>query len=128
MGNRMTKLQLTINTGTDTDAQELSELTRQLRQEISALDVEEVGLLRGEKIPEGAKAGDPITWGTLLVTLVASGGVLPTLINAIQSWLTQHATRSITLKIGDDQLDVKGVSSEEQRQLIDLWLKRQMNE
>ena len=55
-----------------------------------------------------------------------SGGVLPTLINGVQSWLSRHReNRSITIEMGGDKLEVAGISSEEQRRLIDAWLNRQ---
>jgi hypothetical protein len=67
----------------------------------------------------------------LLVTLATSaaagaGGVLPTLINTVQSWLSRrHENRSITLEIQGDKLEVSSVSSEEQRRLIDTWINSQ---
>jgi hypothetical protein len=60
----------------------------------------------------------------LLLTFAASGGVLTTLINVLQSWLSRHERRSMTLKIGDDELEVTGISSEQQQQLINDWLSR----
>ena len=79
--------------------------------------------MKNEK-PKKAKAGDPITWGTLLLTLAASGGVLTTLINALQSWLTRHDRHKLSLEIGSDKLEVTGISSEEQRRVIEAWLSR----
>jgi hypothetical protein len=124
MPDQTTQLMLNINAGPETDEEELAELTRQLREELLELDVEAVGLVRAGEAPERAKAGDPVTWGALLVALVASGGVLTTLINTLQSWLTRHERRSVTLEIGGDKLEVTGISSEEQQRLINTWLSR----
>ena len=79
---------------------------------------------------EVATAGDVMSWGSLLVALatgaISAGGVLPTLINSIQSWLTNRRdNRSITIQVDRDILEVKGLPSEEQRRLIDSWIRRQ---
>jgi hypothetical protein len=124
MSDQTTQLMLDIDAGPDTDTEELAELTRQLRGALLELDVEAVYLVRAGEAPERAKAGDPITWGALLVALTASGGVLITLINTLQSWLTRHERRSVTLEIDGDKLEVTGISSEEQQRLINSWLSR----
>ncbi len=124
MTDRETRLVLNIDAGPEADAEELAELTRQLREDLLHLDVETVDLAHAGEAPTGTKAVDPVTAGTLLVTLAASGGVLTTLINALQSWLTRHERRGVTLEIGGDKLDVTGISSEEQQRLIDAWLSR----
>jgi hypothetical protein len=124
MSEQRAQLILDIDAGPDTDTEELAELTQQLRRELSELDVEAVDLVRAGEAPEGAKAGDPIAWGELLVTLAASGGALATLINVLQSWLTRHERRSVTLEIEGDALEVTGISSEEQQRLINTWLSR----
>jgi hypothetical protein len=119
-------IQLMVNIGAspNTDSEGLATLTRQLREDLLELDVETVDLVRAGKAPEGAKAGDPVTWGALLVALVASGGVLTTLVNTLQSWLTRHERRSVILEIDGDKLEVTGVSSEEQQRLVNTWLSR----
>lgn len=115
---------LHIDTNQETDAQELEHLTQQLRNELLELNVESADLVQAGEKPSQAKVGDPISWGTILVTLLATGGVVTTLINAIQSWLTRNERRSITLEIDGNKLQITGISSEEQQQLIDAWIKR----
>jgi hypothetical protein len=124
MSDQTTQLTLNLDAGPDTDTEELAELTQQLRGELLELNVEAVDLARAGEAPERAKAGDPVTWGALLVALTASGGVLITLINTLQSWLTRHERRSVTLEIDGDKLEVTGISSEEQQRLINTWLSR----
>ena len=117
---------LAINAGPEADAKELERLTRQLREELLELDLESVDLLRGGKAPEKAKVGDPISWGTILLTLAASGGVITSLINLLQSWLKRHERSNLTLEIQGDRLELKGIpiSSEEQQRLLEDWLSR----
>jgi len=118
------QLKLTINTSSEADGQELDRLTRQLRQEILDLDVEDVSLVETGEAPEGSKSGDPIALGALLVTAMTSGGMFPHLLDLLKSWLTRHGLRSVTLEIDGDKLEVKGISAQEQQQLIDAWMSR----
>jgi hypothetical protein len=115
---------LNIDAGSEADTEELEELTQQLREELMELNVESVDLVRAGEEPVGAKVVEPVSWGTIVVTLLAAGGVVTTLINAIQSWLTRHEQRSIIIKINGDQLEIKGISSQEQQKLVDAWISR----
>lgn len=124
MTDQTTQLMINIDTDPDTDTEELAELTQQLRGELRELDVESVDLVRAGQPHERAKAGDPVTWGQLLVTLLASGGVVVTLVNVLQSWLTRHENSSVTIEIDGDALEVTGIPSEQQQRLINIWLSR----
>jgi hypothetical protein len=124
MNERTTQLRLVVNSDPEADDQDLAALAGRLRTEILDLDVADVELLRAGEIPGGAKTGDVVTWGALLVTLAASEGVLTTLIGFLRSWLTRNEQRSVSLEIDGDRLEVTGISSAEQQRLIDEWLKR----
>jgi hypothetical protein len=124
MNYKEMQLRLVIASDPETDDEELQQLTIQLRNEILDLDVEAVSLVEAEEAPAGTKAGAPVTWGTLLVTLAASGGVLTALVNLLKSWLVRNEQRSITLEIEGDRLEVTGLSSEEQQHLINDWMSR----
>lgn len=121
-----TALRLQLNDGSDDEQTE--ELTRRLRAEL--LEIEEVravNSVRGSQLPDGAK-GDPVTLGTLLVTLAASGGVLTTIVNTVQSWLSRNEKHSVTVEIGGDKLTITGPSSDEQKNLVDHWIARHTQE
>ncbi len=126
MSEGQLELTLMLDAGFDVDKEELEMATLRLRNELLDLDVEKVDLLKTGDVPEGAK-GDPVSWGTLLLTLDASGGVITTLINSAQSWLTRNDRKSITLEINGDKLDIKGVSTDEQTRLINEWLSRHLD-
>ena len=115
---------LNIDAGQEDDPEEIERFTQQLREELTELDVEAVDLVRAGETPAKAKVGDPITWGMLLLTLAASGGVITTVINVLQSWLTRQERRSISLEIDGDKLEIKGISSKEQQRLINEWRSR----
>lgn len=124
MSDATTQLTLYLDAGPESDAEELTELTRQLRDELLDLDLESVDLVSNGVLPPKSKVVEPLTFGAILLTLAASGGVITTLINAIQSWLTRHDRRSVTLEIDGDKLEVGGISPEEQRRLINAWADR----
>jgi Effector Associated Constant Component 1 len=123
MTDKPTRLLLRIAAGPDTDSEEVGELTRQLRQELLERDLDAVDRVGATIAPTGAK-GDPVTLGTLLVTLAAKGGVLTTVINTIQSWLARQERHSVTVEIGGDKLVLSSASSEQEQQLIDAFINR----
>jgi len=127
MATQTTQLVLNLNVIQDVDLEEVVNATRQLQsEELLELDVlKEVDFVIIGETPTKAKAGDPITWGTLLLTLATSGGVLTTLINVLQAWLNRNERYSLKIKIGNDELEVTGISSEEKQRLIEAWLSRQ---
>jgi 23S rRNA pseudoU1915 N3-methylase RlmH len=111
----------------DEDPEELERITHNLRDELTEIDtIEKVDLVTKErKAPKGSKAGaEVIALGSLLVTLGTSAvsTAIPNLSNALQSWLTRHERRKISLEIGGDKIEVTGVSDEQQQQLIKSWL------
>ncbi|MCK7470291.1 MAG: hypothetical protein MZU95_05405 [Desulfomicrobium escambiense] len=127
MSRNNTQLLVTLDAEPDTDSEDLERLTRQLREELSELDVQ-ADFVTGGPAPANAMAGDIIEWGTLLVTLAASGGVITTLINVLQVWLTSHHQRGLILEINGDKLQVTGITSTEQQRLIDAWVHRHLQE
>ena len=73
--------------------------------------------------PAGAKAGDPVAISSL-VALAASGGVLTTLIGALQAWLLRSSARQVVVEIDGDRLELTGATEEERRKLTAAWLDR----
>lgn len=127
MSRNTNQLIVTLDAEPDTDAEDLERLTRQLREELSEMDVQ-ADWMTGGPAPVNTKAGDLITWGTLLLTLAASGGAITTLINVLQAWLTRHDRRCVTLEVNGDKLQVTGITSAEQQRLIDAWVRRHLQE
>ena len=124
MTDQTLQVHLDLDTGPEADAELSERAARQLREEFLELDVETVEFARGGETPEGAKAGAAPDLSTILLTLAASGGVLTTIIGVLQSWLTRHERRSVTLEIDGDKIEITGISSEEQKRLIDAWMRR----
>lgn len=117
------QLSLRVDARGDADAEEVAEIASQLRRELLDLDVEAVELARAGPAPAGSKAVDVLAVGTLLITLAKSSG-LAAVVGAVQSWLSGRHQRSVKIEIGGDTLEVTGVTSDEQRRLIDDWIAR----
>lgn len=124
MTDEQTKVMLSLDTASRADDEELEELTRLLRDELLELDVDDVDIVEGGEAPDGTKAASTFSWGNLLVTMAASGGVLTSLIGAVRSWLSRNEGKSVTLVIGEDRLELSNLSSEEQAKLIDVFVRR----
>jgi hypothetical protein len=118
-----TEVTLGIEAGPDADQEELAELALGLREELSAVDLESVELSRGDERPSGAKTGDVMDWGTLVVG-IASSGAMTALITALSAWITRQRSASVRVKIGDDELELTGGSSDDQRRMIEAWFER----
>ncbi len=87
-------------------------------------DVQKLEIVDSRATDLGAKGPIGIDLNTLIITLVASGGALTTVINAIIQWLVSTQQRSVVLEIDGDRLEVTGISSKEQEKLIQVWLNK----
>jgi hypothetical protein len=101
---------------------ELDNLTTSLRQVLNKTAVNDVTRAPAEAPPAGTKAVGAFEVGALVVKLLPS--VLGPVVEAIKGWLSGHPGRSITLTIGGDSIVVTRPSTEEQRMLVDAWLRR----
>jgi hypothetical protein len=124
MSQQVARLSVLVDAGPGADAEELDELTLQLRRELCDLEVESVELARSSRAPAGARAVDVLALGTLAVTLVKSSAVLTAVVNAVQAWLTAPGRRRVKLELDGDVLEVTGLSAADQRQLIASWIAR----
>jgi uncharacterized protein YidB (DUF937 family) len=121
--SEQSQVSLQVEAGPDADAEEVAEATAQLRRELLELDVDSVKVPEGGPPPPGSKAAEVLAIGSLIVTLVKSTG-LGAVVHTIQSWISRQQQRSVKLAIDGDTLEVTGVSSDEQRRLIDEWIAR----
>jgi len=119
----MEELIVNISRLPDDDEEILEPLTHRLRLELIELDVQKVDVVRSGEAPEGARAGEMIPlWGQLAVSV--TGIVVPAVVSRVKSWLGGDEDRSVTLEIEGDKLQVTGVSSKQQDELIKTWLGR----
>jgi hypothetical protein len=124
MTERIARLGLCIDAGTEADAAELDELAVQLREQLLELDIEGADRATVGQAPPGARAGDILLAGALIVMLVQSSGLLSALVETVQSWLSRSNGRSVKLEIDGDVLEVTGITRTDQRELIKTWIDR----
>ena len=114
-------VKISIDTGSESDTEQVAQLGQRLRHEIRQLDVESVDFVREGEAPAGAK-GDPVALATLAVTLAPVA--LTSLFGLLQTWLTRHDKATVTIEMGSDKLTLTGSPSKEQLQVIQATLNR----
>ena len=123
MDEHPSSLGIQVAVGPDGDAEEIAEATLLLRRELLDLDLHAVQPPGAGEPPPGARGVDVGALGALLVHL-ADSQVLASVVAAVLSWLGASSRRSIKLELDGDVLELKGLSSKEQRRLTDEWLAR----
>ena len=123
MDQRLVTLEVQIAVGSDGDAEEVAQASLRLRRELLDLDVDSVEARGAGEPPPGSRAVDLTALGALVVNL-ADSQLLAAVVTAVRSWLAGSPQRSIRLQLGDDALELTGVSSKEQRRLAGEWLAR----
>jgi len=103
------------------DDEELTVATAWLRDELLALDVDDVEPLAGEAMPDGAK-GLGVALAAVLVK-VGSGVSLRAVLDALLRW-ARASRRDLEVTLDGDTLRLTGVSAEQQDKIIDAWLAR----
>jgi hypothetical protein len=122
--DHLAQVELRIDPEEGMDAEELSQLTSRLREELLELDVEGADLARAEIPTSGTKAADVAKLGTLIVTLATSSTLLTALVKTITSFLSRHQHRTAKLRIDNDVLELTGLSSRAQQRVIEDWIGR----
>jgi hypothetical protein len=117
-------LLLVLELEPEAESNETERLGQQLRAELAQLDVEAVEPTTITDVPEGAK-GAAVDWGSLLVTLSATGGVFTTVIALTRDWLARHsAAQRIKITIDNDTVVLDRATTAEREQLIGTWVHR----
>lgn len=124
MGAAPMQLIVRVDAGPGADDRERAELAFLLRADLDQVDGTVVEAARGRDPGPGAKSGDPVEWGTLMVSAVTSGA-LSAVVKTAHVWLTRRRGTSLSVSIGGDELVLTGASTDEQRRVIEDWLARQ---
>lgn len=106
------------------DAEELQHLIQGLRSELLELDVDAVRPAAYGEMPAGAKGVDALAFGGLAIQFALKAPVLRAVVDATVAWLSRQQARSVKLTLDGDTLEVTGISSDEQRRLVDQWVER----
>jgi hypothetical protein len=102
------------------ESAELDRLTRLLRDELNALDVEGVELVT-TAAPNSAKAFGLVEIGSIVIS-VAGRRALVAVVDAVRSWAGRSRGRTAKLTLNGDEIELTGISAEQQERLIDAWL------
>lgn len=117
-------MELTVDVGIDpdADASELDEVTRELRRELLELDVEDVERPASGPPPEGTRAVEAALLGTLLVSVGQEA--ITAVVRTLAGWLRRRPSRKVTLRIGDDEIELTDASEQQQAELVAAFLAR----
>jgi hypothetical protein len=108
-----------------TDPEDVERLGRQLRNELRALDVDEVAVLDGGPAPDGSKSGAVASLTEWLVTLSAGGGVFVTVIGTLRDWLARRgAGHKVVVTIDGDTLELSNATQAERAELVETFVRR----
>ncbi|MGY1804018.1 hypothetical protein ACI78T_12155 [Blastococcus sp. SYSU D00922] len=118
------ELTVVLEPDPDTDPEDRERLGLQLRNELRALDVDEVVQGRGAPPPDGAK-GVAAALPELLVTMSAGGGVFVTVLATIRDWLSRRsAGHTVKVTIDGDTLELDGATQAERDELVATFVRR----
>jgi hypothetical protein len=116
------RLLVSIEHGVNPDPESIDAETRRLVRELSELDVESVEPAPAGAAPPGAKVGDAVAIGAVLVSLLPTA--VPKLIEFIQAWTLRSSGRTVKIRAtaGDRTFDVEyspaTTSREELKELL----------
>jgi len=115
---------LQLDAGADAGAEELDQLTRQLRDELAELpEVQSADLLHAGAAPRGSKAIDLISLGALAVSILPTA--VPKLVDVLGGWLMRDENRKIKIKtqMGDRSVELEyspsAMSQADLKQLVE---------
>lgn len=108
----------------DTDAGGTEQLSGLLREELLALDVEQVRPVTGGAAPPGSRGVDVAAVGALLVTLTPTVELLRAVIGTVSAWLGRsRAARTVELTVGETTLKLTSASQDQQDRLVEEFLR-----
>jgi len=81
---------------TDVTEEDIDQMTRQLLSELREMDVERAELTHGGISPGGTKAIDPVTVGSIMITVLPT--LLPKVVEGIQAWVIRGNNRIVKFK------------------------------
>lgn len=113
-------MRVTLQVGKGLEDDDRAELAGQLREELLALAVGTIEFARADA-PGRTKAGDLITWGSLVVS-IASIPSLRVLVDALASWIRRQP-QDITVEIEGAKL-TGTVSTAQRDRLVDAFENR----
>lgn len=108
----------TISVTVHDEHDDVDRLTRQLLQEVNALDVTDTRLgSSAQEPPAGSKSPDPALVSTIVVA-VSSSPVLVQLGHLLRDWVNRGRHRKLVVRDGDRYLELTGGTVEEHERAV----------
>lgn len=106
------------------DPERLDTLAYGLRDELLALDVDDVQPFTIGAAPPGTRGLELAAVGALVVTLNTSADLVAKIVSTVRGWLGRapEPTRTVEVTIGDRSLTLTAASREEQERLVAQFL------
>lgn len=124
MTERLARLGVGIEAEPDADREELVALGVRLREWLLPLGIESAGFESVGEAPSGTRSAGTFVAGVLTVVLARSSELFVKLIDVVQLWLSSSGARSVKLELDGEVLEVTGITREDQRELIRVWIDR----
>jgi Effector Associated Constant Component 1 len=115
------RLEIRLSVGEDADASELASAASRLRRELLELPVLDVELVSAGPPPPGARSAEALEAGALAVALARSPGVVSSVGQALSAWISSRHNRSAVVQLGDDRIELNGVTADDQARLLALF-------
>jgi hypothetical protein len=104
---------------------EVDRLALGLRRELLELPVDDVLPAPAGTAPDGARVGDVVAIGAFVVLLNSSSALLTSLVSTIRGWRRDTIPDGrIRLKLGDDEIELSGLSEAVETRLLEDWTRR----
>jgi hypothetical protein len=118
-------LKLMIEPSEDEDEEDLENSTRILVNELNEIEgVDNVSYItKEERLPEGARAGEIVNLGELVMSFITSGALVASL-NLVSSWL-QNRKRKIKIETKNGTIETDNLSKDELENIINLMKVRE---
>jgi hypothetical protein len=121
---RQLQLTFTLDMPADFEPAEIEEEQAALGRVLAGLEgAVAVGMTPPDAVPGGAK-GLPEVLGTLTATIASSRQLLATVLEAVRSWVSDSADRSVLVEIDGSRIAIRNASTEDVRRLIDVFVEQ----
>lgn len=118
MGEMIPKINMSLHLLSQ-DESDIEDLNLSIQNDLKSISGLEYRLFTKES-PEHTKSPGGIDWSSIMLTAIASGSLLSTIVNAVQSHLSRD--RKVIFEIDGDRLELTGISSQTQNELIKEWI------
>jgi Effector Associated Constant Component 1 len=113
-----------LQVAAEADPEDVERWSRQLRAELTELEIDDLAPRQHGQAPPGAKGTDVASLTEWLITMSASGGLLTVMVQTLRDWLGRRADANrITLTIDGDNLTLDSATVDERSTLIESFIR-----